>query len=1763
MFSLETLVTKGYLIASLALVTLIAGCGGSDTFKKPEEKTVTIGEHVVPAGSVCAGVVGATLIDIQVSESVSVDSDAGNTDNYMTQLCEISGVFENRKLHLPAINSGYRIQWIIVGDVVVTGSSAGFVVEDGYVLKAREGASLTIGDGADFDVGFRGVPPRTGGHAISRDFDVGLRIEPYQSGGTWNGLTLSGGDANYSQLKVEKLVLMGGSLTITNVNDENTLSHSFKTIQIVDSPASALNIINSAIDLDEVAIVNAGAAALDVIGPALPRFKRSLFHTTADNAISVEPSLLASPGLAKPADSHSRLVLVNSSILGAGSMDSVSASGIAVSTGDSAVLRVFNSVVLGFNACFDSLAAGAQLRNVALACDVLTAGETGQQSDAGKGIYFLSVEPGVALFDGFTIPALDVQSRDYFPFDVGGDSEFPDIDLADPFYQGALDAGRFFGFLTSESDTGETLMNIGFALYQGDPSERWYVGNDIGIEIVLPVPVSAYCGGLGSLSSARRNVSGESARICVLARGLALDGLNAFVADNPDTEADESGRVVWVVSENIVVGDGNPDEDTSSFTLDAGARLLFFKGVGIVVNRDGQFVVEGTATEPVVLSSFDTDFALAEGILKSTGEVDDDNRDIREPVFNSEWRGVVVNGSAPNNRCNGETPAEAPCLVDGEFTHGGDDNTRVNTRIQHMHVYEADVGLTLNSVSAASALDHLVLGMNVVGGLIIDGGAPSVRDSRILDNAFGGIHWKNGYTGVISKTVVSASRNQSVTDPLDNSALYNTVDNIASPLVFGESHSADSSVSPRSNPLLANVTLVYESTLLQYSNRQILHGFGPQLGLRLANGSGVNIYNSIISASDACIDIADAETREFLMSHSHFKNVFFDCEAAAMAELVDSETDFTTPVLQSTVLHNTHSGRARTLASQVDELFTARYFATKAFGPSDVLIYDTSAIGASQSTHAPIDTQAYPTEVLQQTTYYGAVPYEHKVRTSLCSSDPLGLPDCTEESYLEGTACSLSTFPTCTPSVILSGQACVVRAPVSDTAPSFYMLRLSISYGDFPEAYYPECTAEQINNYNPLTGVISGSDSICYIPRYVDLNDGYKSGDSGTIANYEQAYFDNQSPGCKPKLAACSSDNPVFPCFNGDDPLTPASLQIDGDTAIANCASDISSLCIEFTALGTPEKIQFANGHSMAYVDRSLFADRCDGVDNYPCVNIFPDANTFASVWLNPLVQVPSCIEQPDATTCAEFLKSEEGVFNLNIKGPAPLAICDNAGTTFPCLLLTNNSVERVEIDVSNSIPVCRDGEDFNVCLMLDDSLNPGYFKRNGRETNVLLSDFLNWPAECGQSPQPVCINRVFGIDNIVTVFLSNDERFTLAERTLPACKDNGDTAPCVVFDDDGALIGILTNDQVFSIAQYFSLSATVGIPECDDATGPLPCLLINGDLGPFRLLLDAEHSALFACSINSATPCFSTEASDNFNSGNITITTAAGQITLGDFAEDEGIDLTPTPEPDSVAIPLCTEGAGPMPCVIVNPSLGIYRLPLTQDHLLFACNISSVQPCFTSEVTENFTDLNIQINTPDGAVNLRVFAENEGINLAPEPEPDPVPIALCTDGAGPMPCVIVNPSLGIYRLPLTQNHLLFACNINPAQPCFTSEVTENFTDLNIQINTPDGAVNLRVFAENEGINLVPEPEPDPVSIALCTDGAGPMPCVIVNPSLGIYRLPLTQNHLLFACNINPAQPCFTSEVTENFTDLNIQISTADGEVSLRAFAKKEGITLH
>ncbi len=103
----------------------------------------------------------------------------------------------------------------------------------------------------------------------------------------------------------------------------------------------------------------------------------------------------------------------------------------------------------------------------------------------------------------------------------------------------------------------------------------------------------------------------------------------------------------------------------------------------------------------------------------------------------------------------------------------------------------------------------------------------------------------------------------------------------------------------------------------------------------------------------------------------------------------------------------------------------------------------------------------------------------------------------------------------------------------------------------------------------------------------------------------------------------------------------------------------------------------------------------------------------------------------------------------------------------------------------------------------------------------------------------------------------------------------------------------------------------------------------------------------------------------------------------------------------------------------------------------------------------------------------------------------------------------------------------------------------------------------MRAFAENEGINLAPEPEPDPVPITLCTEGAGPMPCVIINPSLGIYRLPLTPEHLLFACSINPVQPCFTSEVTENFTDLNIQISTADGEVSLRAFAKKEGITLH
>lgn len=320
----------------------------------------------------------------------------------------------------------------------------------------------------------------------------------------------------------------------------------------------------------------------------------------------------------------------------------------------------------------------------------------------------------------------------------------------------------------------------------------------------------------------------------------------------------------WVLRGDVRIGTGASRIDeaakvSATLTLEAGTVVYGSPQSFITITRDAQIFVKGTATKPVVFTALDQ--------VNPT------------PGY---WGGLVITGNARINNCK-STNASGFCegFIEGVASdiapqYGGPNDQDSSGSIEYLRVEYA--GYTFGKDSELNAITFYAVGNNTKveyiqaykgadDGIELFGGTVNLRYVVSTDNDDDGFDWDQGWSGA-AQFVYITLENASEKDPNGIEA-----DN------FKDNHS----VTPRSNPVLSNITIIGKGTNPKLFN-----------GIMLRHGTGGQIYNALVAGNfQNCLNIDSDETfknggeivnGEVVQTGLVMQNVILQCNQVAIAE---------------------------------------------------------------------------------------------------------------------------------------------------------------------------------------------------------------------------------------------------------------------------------------------------------------------------------------------------------------------------------------------------------------------------------------------------------------------------------------------------------------------------------------------------------------------------------------------------------------------------------------------------------------------------------------------------------------------------------------------------------------------------------------------------------------------------------------------------------------------------------------------------------------
>jgi hypothetical protein len=309
---------------------------------------------------------------------------------------------------------------------------------------------------------------------------------------------------------------------------------------------------------------------------------------------------------------------------------------------------------------------------------------------------------------------------------------------------------------------------------------------------------------------------------------------------------------------------GGDNANSAILSIESGTRIIGNDPEDfLVISRGSEIQALGTATMPVTLTA-------ADDVLGNIGA---------PATTRGLWGGLVINGNAPINDCpEGQTGGTAGCTKEGEANSGtfGGDNPADSSGILNYVVVKfagSNVdpenqlnGIAFQGVGSGTEVDYIQVYNNLDDGVEFFGGTVSATHVVLVGNADDSLDWTDGWTGALQYVhIVQAA------DSGDNG-------------IEADNREGDELRVPVSQPTIANMSIL---------------GSATENALRLRRGTGLQLYNSVVSGNDTCVRV-QGESLNLLGTGITFNGVGLGCttvnagdDEAAVQAFLDGSTSVT------------------------------------------------------------------------------------------------------------------------------------------------------------------------------------------------------------------------------------------------------------------------------------------------------------------------------------------------------------------------------------------------------------------------------------------------------------------------------------------------------------------------------------------------------------------------------------------------------------------------------------------------------------------------------------------------------------------------------------------------------------------------------------------------------------------------------------------------------------------------------------------------------
>jgi hypothetical protein len=327
-------------------------------------------------------------------------------------------------------------------------------------------------------------------------------------------------------------------------------------------------------------------------------------------------------------------------------------------------------------------------------------------------------------------------------------------------------------------------------------------------------------------------------------------------------DADASGVVtltndtVWAIEGALFVGNDNAD----SVTLEIEEGTIIFGRSGsdyLVVSRGSKIEAVGTATEPVILTSY--------------------NDVIGDEVSAGQWGGVIILGNAPSTKCpqdGTDCSLQVEGVEDGAVFGGSDSEDNSGT-LNYVVVKYAGFeiapdnelnGITFGGVGLGTTVDYVQVHANADDGVEFFGGSVSAKHLVLTSIQDDSVDWDNGYNGKLQYVYIEHAS--------DNSDANRGIE--------GDGDGGDGL--DFSLPQIANLTIIGNDFDTDETDSE---------GVLLRDQTGAHIYNMLITGSEGMGECLEMDTDETVQGNLDNGDISISYSVISCSDTFNSPDGFT------------------------------------------------------------------------------------------------------------------------------------------------------------------------------------------------------------------------------------------------------------------------------------------------------------------------------------------------------------------------------------------------------------------------------------------------------------------------------------------------------------------------------------------------------------------------------------------------------------------------------------------------------------------------------------------------------------------------------------------------------------------------------------------------------------------------------------------------------------------------------------------------------